>query len=576
MPAVTRQRTGRGRGGGRGHGRGQGRGRGGRGRRATAAAERHQHDPRQIADEEPVLELGEQEPSDQGETENSPENSREPFMVANQFGESEPHQGEGPPNILVPRIISPMEKILQWMGIPATARPSIISQLDDDVTGLYRMDPGSVHTLAKHLRHQHQSVQLGLVVQEKLKNLISFAKDLHRKGEVFDISALNQDQFLVELSNSADRQRIRSDNADARSQRAKDSAPGALTNDTNWDTFKKSTIQYLEIATGVDEVPLAYIIRDQDHQPGDTYDSFEEEVIAKAPHSGSSYDEDRTTVHHFLYTKCRGHDAEQFLPSKSQKKKNGKADWHALKSHYEGAGNTSTNIEVASNLKKTLHYKTERSFKFHKFLAQSQQMWRIFEENNEPQAEASKLRWLWEKTADSTMLDSTVASLKSDLHRDTSSWTFTTATALMATQVTSAVNGSSISAIKPSKGDSNIYRNGQVFCGPYTDNEWHSLSKEEKFKIIAERKRTNYKSPGRGKPKQRPKQRPNNEIKSIKKQLKKANRKIAALKNKREDSSDSESGSDEGEDPNTNTAGNAFGGRAGRTKEKKKKKKRRT
>ena len=203
-------------------------------------------------------------------------------------------------------------------------------------------------------------------------------------------------------------------------------------------------------------------------------------------------------------------------------------------------------------------------------------MWRIFEENNEPQAEASKLRWLWEKTADSTMLDSTVASLKSDLHRDTSSWTFTTATALMATQVTSAVNGASISAIKPSKGDTNIYRNGQVFCGPYTDNEWHSLSKEEKFKIIAERKRTNYKSPGRGKPKQRPKQRPNNEIKSIKKQLKKANRKIAALKNKREDSSDSESGSDEGEDPNTNTAGNAFGGRAGRTKEKKKKKKRRT
>ena len=59
MPAVTRQRTGRGRGGGRGHGRGQGRGRGGRGRRAAAVAERHQHDPRQIADEEPVLELGE-------------------------------------------------------------------------------------------------------------------------------------------------------------------------------------------------------------------------------------------------------------------------------------------------------------------------------------------------------------------------------------------------------------------------------------------------------------------------------------------------------------------------------------
>ena len=90
-------------------------------------------------------------------------------MVANQFGESEPHQGEGPQNILVPRIISPMEKILQWMGIPATARPSIISQLDDDVTGLHRMDPGSVHTLAKHLRHQDQSFQLGLVGQEKLK-----------------------------------------------------------------------------------------------------------------------------------------------------------------------------------------------------------------------------------------------------------------------------------------------------------------------------------------------------------------------------------------------------------------------
>ena len=46
----------------------------------------------------------------------------------------------------------------------------------------------------------------------------------------------------------------------------------------------------------VHDIPLAYIIQDWDHQPGNTYDSFEEEVIAKTPHSGTSYDEDRMST----------------------------------------------------------------------------------------------------------------------------------------------------------------------------------------------------------------------------------------------------------------------------------------
>jgi hypothetical protein len=47
---------------------------------------------------------------------------------------------------------------------------------------------------------------------------------------------------------------------------------------------------------GVHDIPLAYIIQDWDHQPGNTYDSFEEEVIAKTPHCGTSYDEDRIST----------------------------------------------------------------------------------------------------------------------------------------------------------------------------------------------------------------------------------------------------------------------------------------
>ena len=66
------------------------------------------------------------------------------------------------------------------------------------------------------------------------------------------------------------------------------------------------------------------------------------------------------------------------------KKTNRHIDMSALRTHYQGEGNTTRRITKAERLRDSLHYKNERVLPFAYYLSQMQKMLTLFEENEEP------------------------------------------------------------------------------------------------------------------------------------------------------------------------------------------------
>ena len=75
----------------------------------------------------------------------------------------------------------------------------------------------------------------------------------------------------------------------------------------------------------------------------------------------------------------------------------GRRDMTALRRHYAGEGNSTQHIADAKKIQNTLHYKSERSLPFNKFLDSLQRMFTIFEEEHEPLTERAKMDELLSK-----------------------------------------------------------------------------------------------------------------------------------------------------------------------------------
>lgn len=58
--------------------------------------------------------------------------------------------------------------------------------------------------------------------------------------------------------------------------------PEKLNDEKDWDSWEQELLNMLQILIGVHEIPLVYIVWENEEKPMKSYDSFEEECIAKA------------------------------------------------------------------------------------------------------------------------------------------------------------------------------------------------------------------------------------------------------------------------------------------------------
>ena len=467
---------------------------------------------------------------------------------------------------------TPMEQVLIWIGFEEEEkRETIIDHFGENLKDFIGMTEDDLTEEIKALGNRRTAAErlnFGLQKARKFKGVLHWVQDCDRINKAPSIEGYDQLSFNRALEVSLDRAAIRKDSVKDRQSRAEAAMPEKLKDEKNWDTWEAELLNMLNIVLGVNGVPLAYVVREKEHEEGTVYNSFDEECISKARRTGPSYEADAKKVHQFIMSRTIGENAEQWL-KEDAKKADGRLDMAALRHHFRGSGNKSRRIAKATHLMNTLHYRNERALAFNIFISRAKKMFNIFDECDEPVPDTMQRRWLWNHIHDQK-LSPTISALQAHLARDPQSFTFVSAADHIASQISAVNQQRSLAAVgsgNPSgegAPQSGVIKNGKVFTGTYQREAWNKLSKAEKDQVFSARKGSGGKgSNGKG-------SKNNRKIKAMQKkidELETQSRKLSAL-NKNDDG-DSDTSSESGNlSPN---AGMQFGGRGNRSNKKRKK-----
>lgn len=461
-----------------------------------------------------------------------------------------------------------LEQVLAWIGYDTDEE---VAALADELASLKEFCNYSYKEIAAMVKDgvtyksNNKTVKLKfpMSIQLSLKKMIDWAQDKKKVGESATLDGItNRASFMKAINLARERKVIRDKEKDAHEAQIKAASPGKLKDSKMWDEWLTGLQTMLTLMRGVTDVPLIYVVRQEPTpKPGDTFESFDEECIAKAPLSGPAFQADARSVHMVIKSLVVGEHAEQWMKG-GYTKKNGREDLTKLSAHFQGKGNSSRSIHDAERLLATLHYKNERAMSFENFVSKAQAMWNMFHINGEEKSTSAQVRWLLNSVNDPTLV-ATIASLNVDVEKDPDDWDFDTCANHIASQIRKYANVDKAKKVavvqtKSGSGRHGAYKDGEVYTGTYTKDEWQALSSDEKGLVI--KARSGKKSP-KGKQVKK--------FQTLTKKIQNQKKEIAALK-KRNNTSD-EPESDSEKDEPMNDAGNSFGGRAGKANSKKQK-----
>jgi hypothetical protein len=480
--------------------------------------------------------------------------------------------------------MNPMERVLEWIGFTVPGhRNTLLEEIGYDLQDFLETTQRELESLAKILQSRTPvatRVPIGLRKLRHLKACTHWAKDRDRLGLDIKLEGLDnlenaKSDFLKELTASRERAIIRSEGATSRLSRAKEASPGTLKDEKNWVDWESGLQTLFSIQVGVNGVPLAYVIREEDHVDGTVYPSFVEECVARARLDGTEFAEDARTVHQIIQSLTVGENAAHWLKD-DVKKRNGRLDMIALRSHFRGAGNQSRRINQANHLQEKLHYKNERAMRFSDFISKVKEMFNIFADCGEPHPESAKLRFLWERVSSPILLP-TVDAMKAQLGQDETAWKFVAACDHLASQIPAdgAPRAKFVASALDRSGTADaasaITNNGTISTRNYSKDEWWNLTEEERKQVTAARKKeggsTRHKNRRNKGKSTKPKA--NKDYKALVKTVKSQGKTISALQLVASGRIN-EASSDTSSDSDGDNAGNAFGGRAAKKRTKKK------
>ena len=194
---------------------------------------------------------------------------------------------------------TPLEQILIWIGFDKDIeRNHVIEAFGtelDDFLGLSEDDLTDEIKAFGNRRAKEERLNFGLKRAKYFKGILHWVQDHHRINKPIDISDLDQLSFCRELEVSIGRAKNRKDTAKERQSRAAAAMLDKLKDGKSWDTWEAELINMLNILRGSNGSPLAYVVRDREHEEGMVYDSFDEECISKARLSGPHFKADAKT-----------------------------------------------------------------------------------------------------------------------------------------------------------------------------------------------------------------------------------------------------------------------------------------
>lgn len=463
-----------------------------------------------------------------------------------------------------------MIQMLHWIGITNhDQRHTIINECFSDFRDLVRLDKKNIDDMIKELGGRTVAdgrINLGTKKSKLIIGMLHWAKDFGRVSERPSIAGLTQSAFLDQLECAIERADYRSRAADQLSTRAKEADPGPLKSEKDWKDWEQKFTNYAGCHFGSAGVPLSYVIRkndDPDHSTADM--KFVARTIACAPLSGTAYEHDSLQVHEMLVNFTTGQASHAWIKSVA-KFEDGRRSMKALRDHFEGKGNATRNLAEANRLRESLHYKSERSLSFEKFLSMMQEMFNIYAQEDQELSDKAKIDLLFSKIQFQGLQAAIEALRTKEVEGIELTYTAaanhlaTTVARLAATTTNRNVSGVAV------MGSAGIYNSdGSIKTGHIPD--WKSLTVEDRSKVIEERKRLGV-NKKKGGDKGKGGKQSDNTVKQLRHQNMKQRRKIKALMRKHPDGNASDSDSSNRGEPND--AGDQFGGKSSKKKNKSK------
>jgi hypothetical protein len=259
-----------------------------------------------------------------------------------------------------------------------------------------------------------QRVSFSTACVNKMIGLMHYVQDCNHIGMDYDIEDITP-EGLVEHSSRAT---VRKSISDHKKTHAETPSLGQLKDEKNWVPWHNQLKVFLGGLLGVTGVPLSYMIRKQEEPDFETeFDSFLDMQAARVPLEGPAFQADARKVHNHIMSFVGGLHAEHWIKGLKHFH-NGRCDVLALRDHYQGAGNVSQQIARAENIHETAHYRSEKMLSFEKFLSLCQEMFNIYEDQEEPWTERQKVSFLLEKgKIQAAHLIPSVSALKVEFNR---------------------------------------------------------------------------------------------------------------------------------------------------------------
>jgi hypothetical protein len=170
-------------------------------------------------------------------------------------------------------------------------------------------------------------------------------------------------------------------------------APAEFKAGTKWKSFKEGTIAYLNSIKGTHNIPLAYVIReDEVPPPNQVYQSEHHRLILITPLLGIEFEEDNGKVFDLLKSWTLNGPAWTWMRAYNTTR-NGRHAWIALIAHFEGdAQRDQVKDHAYAAISSARYFGDRKTFSFETYITIHQESYSDLEQYGEIISEEKRVR----------------------------------------------------------------------------------------------------------------------------------------------------------------------------------------
>jgi hypothetical protein len=179
--------------------------------------------------------------------------------------------------------------------------------------------------------------------------------------------------------------------------------PSKYKTGSKWKPFKEEAIAYFNSIKGTHNIPLAYVIRDQENpDPNAVYQSEHHCIISITPLVGNKFEEDNEKVFDFLKSWTLNGPAWTWMHAFNATR-NGRASWQALVAHFEGdAQKDHIKDQAYAAIASAKYYGKRKRFSFETYIMIHQDSYADLEQYGEIVSEGKRVHDLLQGIKDNS------------------------------------------------------------------------------------------------------------------------------------------------------------------------------